>query len=210
MAPPGQPLTPQNEGRPELRGASPVLRVVMDQGTERAVVNFVMDAVAGARRTLSLSLSLSVAFNVLGLRFTPPEALRRRFLRAVAAAVFFVHVAAATSALCRGTSQQNFAFQFCPTVAAAVIFDCEEIAAPHVPAVAAAAVYDCKDVAASLMPSVAAVASHASARHVVLHFVTGLMIGGQPSPTGCKHRDSLLRGHCTRGPFGTFRRAPLS
>ena len=40
-----------------------------------------------------------------------PEALRRLFLRAVAAAVFYVLVAAATSASCRGTSQQNIAFQ---------------------------------------------------------------------------------------------------
>ena len=37
--------------------------------------------------------------------------LRRHFLRAVAAAVFLVHVAAATSASCRGTSQQNIAIQ---------------------------------------------------------------------------------------------------
>ena len=37
--------------------------------------------------------------------------LRRHFLRAVAAAVFYVHVAAATSASCRGTSLQNIAFQ---------------------------------------------------------------------------------------------------
>ena len=37
--------------------------------------------------------------------------LRRHYLRAVAAAVFCVHVAAATSASCRGTSQQNIAFQ---------------------------------------------------------------------------------------------------
>ena len=43
--------------------------------------------------------SLSVALNVLGLRIALPEALRRHFLRAVAAAVFFVHVAAVTSAL---------------------------------------------------------------------------------------------------------------
>ena len=47
---------------------------------------------------------------VLGLRFALPEALRRHFLRAVAAAVFYVHVAAATSASCRGISQQNIAF----------------------------------------------------------------------------------------------------
>ena len=37
--------------------------------------------------------------------------LRRHFLRAVAAAVFHFLVAAATSASCRGTSQQNIAFQ---------------------------------------------------------------------------------------------------
>ena len=37
--------------------------------------------------------------------------LRRHFLRAVAATVFFVLVAALTSASCRGTSQQNIAFQ---------------------------------------------------------------------------------------------------
>ena len=36
---------------------------------------------------------------------------RRHFLRAVAAAAFFVHVAAATSASCRGTSQQNITLQ---------------------------------------------------------------------------------------------------
>ena len=48
-----------------------------------------------------------MALNVLGLRFTLPEALRRHFSRAVAAAVFLVHVAAATSASCRGISQQN-------------------------------------------------------------------------------------------------------
>ena len=47
--------------------------------------------------------------HVLGLRFPLPEALRRRF-RAVAAAVFFVHVVAATPAWCRGTSQRNIAF----------------------------------------------------------------------------------------------------
>ena len=41
---------------------------------------------------------------VLGLRFALPERLWRHFLRAVAAAAFFVLVAAATSASCRGTS----------------------------------------------------------------------------------------------------------
>ena len=84
-----------------------------------------MDAVAGARRTprrhetggvppkppATILFSLSVAPGVLGLRFALPEALRRHFLHAVAAAVFFVHVAAATSAWCRGTSQRCIAFQ---------------------------------------------------------------------------------------------------
>ena len=69
------------------------------------VVDSLMDAVAGARRTpgrletggvppkppATFSLSLSVALNVLGLWFALPEALRRQFLRAVAAAVLFVH-----------------------------------------------------------------------------------------------------------------------
>ena len=60
-----------------------------------------------------LSTSRRVPFIgfVLGLRFALPEALRRHFLRAVAAAVFLVSVAAATLASCRGTSQQNIAFQ---------------------------------------------------------------------------------------------------
>ena len=40
-----------------------------------------------------------------------PRRVRRHFLRAVAAAVFYIHAAAATSASCRGTSQQNIAFQ---------------------------------------------------------------------------------------------------
>ena len=97
----------------------------MDQGKERAVVYFVMDAVAGARPGLlggikleayhlsrqPLFFSLSVARGVLGLRFAPPETSRRQFSRAVAAAVFLVHVAAATSASCRGTSQQNIPLQ---------------------------------------------------------------------------------------------------
>ena len=52
--------------------------------------------------TLDLSLADRVII-VLGLRFALPEALRRLFLRAVAAAVFYVLVAAATSASCRGT-----------------------------------------------------------------------------------------------------------
>ena len=52
-----------------------------------------------------------VFLSVLGFRFALPETLRRHFLRAVAAAVLFVLVAAATSASCRGTSQQSIAFQ---------------------------------------------------------------------------------------------------
>ena len=70
---------------PALRDASPVPCVVTNQGTERAVVHFVMNAVAGARRfprrrttkAASHILSLSVALAVLGLRFVLPEALRR-------------------------------------------------------------------------------------------------------------------------------------
>ena len=89
--------------RTSWRFSSPARRE--DQGTERAAVNFVMDVVAGARRTLSGAL------NVLRLRSALPEALRRHFLRAVTAAVFSSHVAPATLASCRGTSQQNIAFQ---------------------------------------------------------------------------------------------------
>ena len=37
--------------RPELRDASAIPCVMMNQGTERAVVNFVMDAVTGAHHT---------------------------------------------------------------------------------------------------------------------------------------------------------------
>ena len=51
LAPPGQPRTTQDEPRPELRDVSLVPCVVMNQGTERAVVHFVMNAVAGARQT---------------------------------------------------------------------------------------------------------------------------------------------------------------
>ena len=85
-------------------------------------VDFPMDAVAGARRTperlktggvppkppatILLSLWPSVFWDFGSLFRT----FRGHSLRAVAAAVF-VHIAAATSALCRGTSQQNIAFQ---------------------------------------------------------------------------------------------------
>ena len=47
---------------------------------------------------------------VLGLQFALPEALRRHFLRALTTTVFSFPVVAATSASCRGTSQQNIAF----------------------------------------------------------------------------------------------------
>ena len=67
--------------------------------------------------------------------------LRRLVLRAVAAAVFFVLVAAATSASCRGTSQQNIAFQ---------MFLQLQTLRRHVSRLVAAGVYpSLKDVAAS-------------------------------------------------------------
>ena len=47
----------------------------------------------------------------LVLYFQTGATLRRQSLRAVAAAVPFVHVVAATSASCRSTSHQNIAFQ---------------------------------------------------------------------------------------------------
>ena len=101
--------------------------IVMHQGTERADVYFVMDAVAGARRTpgrhetggvppkspATTLLSLW-PLCVLGLRFAPPEASRRHFSRAVAAAVFSFPVVAKTPASCRGTSRQNITLRcFC-------------------------------------------------------------------------------------------------
>ena len=88
------PRTTQGQPRPELRDASAVMCVVTDQGTERTVDNVVVDSVAGARRTLGrletvgvppkppATYSLSVALNVLGLRFALPEASRRHLLRA--------------------------------------------------------------------------------------------------------------------------------
>ena len=67
--------------------------------------------------------------------------LRRHFLRAVASAVFFVFVAAATSASCRGTSQQKIAFQ---------MFLQLQTLRRHVTRLVAAGVYpSLKDVAAS-------------------------------------------------------------
>ena len=84
---------------------------------------FPMDAVAGARQTpgrlktggvppkppaaILLSLWTSVFWDFGSLFRT----FRGHFLRAVAAAVSSSTIAAATSALCRGTSQQNIAFQ---------------------------------------------------------------------------------------------------
>ena len=183
---PGQPLTTQNERRLELRGASPVLRVVMDQGRERAVVNFVMDAVAGARRTLSLS----VALNVLGLRFIRDGlcCTSRRcgvFSCALSRQPYF------SSMSLRRLRPAELRIPVMPSccAAAAINFsssDCEDIAAPHV-------------------PSVAAAASHASARQLVLHFVTGLMVGNHPvsvPPTGA------IPCYVGSGRFGAFRRVP--
>ena len=67
--------------------------------------------------------------------------LRRHFSRAVAAAVFYFHVAALTSASCRGTSQQNIAFQ---------MFLQLQTLRRHVSRLVAAGVYpSVKDVAAS-------------------------------------------------------------
>ena len=97
----------------------------MDQGTERAVVHFVTDAVAGARRTpgrletggippkppattlLSLlpSLSWSSIHSSGGIAALPCSyALSWQ-------PYFSIDVAPATEASCRGTSQQNIAFQ---------------------------------------------------------------------------------------------------
>ena len=174
------------------------------------MVNFVIDAVAGARRTLCLS----VALNVLGLRFIRDGlccasrrcgviscALSRQpyfssmSLQRLRPAELRIPVMPSCCAAAAINFSSVVVASFVPAVAATAISDCEDVAAPHVPAVAAAAVYDCRDVAASLMPSVAAAASHASARHLVLHFVTGLMVGGQPSRVGPAYRcDSLLRG----------------
>ena len=69
-------------------------------GHREMVVDSLMDAVAGARRTPGrletggvpskppATILLSVPLGVLGLRFALPEAVRRHLLRAVAAAVF--------------------------------------------------------------------------------------------------------------------------
>ena len=87
------------------------------------VVDFPMDAVAGARRTperlktggvspkppatILLSLWPSV---FLGLRIVVQDVAGSLLTRCCGSRIF-VHIAAATSALCRGTSQQNIAFQ---------------------------------------------------------------------------------------------------
>ena len=86
------------------------------------VVDFPMDAVAGARRTpgrlktggvppkppatIFLSLWPSVFWDFGSLFRT----LRRHFLTRCCGSRIFVHVVAATSAWCRGTSQRNIAF----------------------------------------------------------------------------------------------------
>ena len=85
------------------------------------VVDFVMNAVAGARRTpgrlktggvppktpatIFLSLSPSVFWDFGSLFRT----LRRHSLTRCCGSRIFVHVVAATSAWCRGTSQRNIA-----------------------------------------------------------------------------------------------------
>ena len=87
------------------------------------VVDFPMDAVAGARRTpgrlktggvppkppatIFLSLWPSVFWDFGSLFRT----LRRLFLTRCCGSHIFVHVAAATSASCRGTSQQSIILQ---------------------------------------------------------------------------------------------------
>ena len=86
------------------------------QGTS-PIIGLVYAVSCGTKKYLSIFFRAGevvpkvVSRTVLGFRFALPEALRRHFLRAVAAAAFFVLVAAATSASCRCTSQQNIAFQ---------------------------------------------------------------------------------------------------
>ena len=100
-----------------LRGGSPVLCVVTDQDTERVVGDFVMDAVAGARRIPGRLFTGGVppkppcSPRCSGTSVRSTRGVALSFFRAVAAAVTIFHVAAATSAWCRGTSQQNIAFQ---------------------------------------------------------------------------------------------------
>ena len=84
--------------------------------SRRQVLYFLMHLGVDGVRVGKLSTSRRVPFLglVLGLRFALPEASRRQFLRAVAAAVFSFHVVAATPASCRGTSQQNITLRcFC-------------------------------------------------------------------------------------------------
>ena len=89
----------------------------LSQGTSPKT-GLVHAAICGTKKYLSTLFragkevpNVVFSLTVLGLRFLLPETLRRYFLRAVAAAAFFVLVAAATSASCRGTSQQNIALQ---------------------------------------------------------------------------------------------------
>ena len=86
----------------------------ISQGTS-PITGLVYAAICGTKKYLSIFcragegvpnvVMVLLQFWVFG--FALPETLRRHFLRAVAAAAFFVLVAAATSASCRGTSQQN-------------------------------------------------------------------------------------------------------
>ena len=97
--------------------------------------SFFLCIVTGASVCCGRCTSSLVLYSQMG------ATLRRHFLRAVAAAVFYVHVAAATSAPCRGTSQQNIAFQ---------IFLQLQTLRRHVSRPVAAGVYlSLKDVAAS-------------------------------------------------------------
>ena len=93
----------QDERRKAHRDGSPIPCVVIDQCAERAVVYFVTDAVAGARRTLgrhktggvppkppAATLVLSVPFILLGLRFVLPKGVAASFWPAVAAAALNV------------------------------------------------------------------------------------------------------------------------
>ena len=67
--------------------------------------SFFLCIVSGASVCCGRCTSSLVLYSLTG------ATLQRHFLCAVAAAAFYVHVAAATSASCRGTSQQDIAFQ---------------------------------------------------------------------------------------------------
>ena len=101
-----------------------VLFVVTDLGTERCLFDFPMDSVAGARRTpgrlktggvppkppATILLS-SVALGVLGLRLVVQGRLGVISYALLRQPYLLSSSLRATSALCRGTGQQNIAFQ---------------------------------------------------------------------------------------------------